>query len=116
MKGAAKILRIFARVPLASFKVPSQDSTATVLMSESRDVPRQHKAKTEGNENHSEENSTEGLAHFLPTKPQSGTAVTRSKSLLLRKCPRKQYPAAAGQQILAAVELVGDRRTLNVRA
>ena len=78
--------------------------------------PQQHKAKTEGNENQSEENSTEELAHFLPTKPESGTALTTSKSLLRRKCPRKQYPAAAGQQILAAVEFVGDRRTLNVRA
>ena len=37
--SADMMLRIFARVPLASFKVPSQDSTATVLMSESEDVP-----------------------------------------------------------------------------
>lgn len=33
------MLRIFARVPLASFKVPSHDSTAIALMSESADVP-----------------------------------------------------------------------------
>jgi hypothetical protein len=30
--------------------------------------PQQHKAKTEGNENQSEENSTEELAHFLQTR------------------------------------------------
>lgn len=77
--------------------------------------PRQ-KEKPRGTENHSDENSTEELAHLLPTKPDSGTAVTTSKSLLLRKCPCEQYPAAAGQQILAAVEFVGDRRTLDVRA
>src|ERR1700693_369357 len=37
--SADMMLRIFARVPLAGFKVPSQDSTATVLMSESGDIP-----------------------------------------------------------------------------
>ena len=37
--SADMMLRIFARVPLASFKVPSQDSTATVLISESGEVP-----------------------------------------------------------------------------
>ena len=37
-------------------------------------------------------------------------------SLRLRKCPCEQYAAAAGQQVLATVELVRDRRTHDARA
>lgn len=37
-------------------------------------------------------------------------------SFRLRKCPREQHAAAAGQQVLATVEFVGGRRTRYVRA
>src|ERR1700719_4495761 len=45
--SADMMLRIFARVPLASFKVPSQDSTATVLMSESGSALYSHAMRWE---------------------------------------------------------------------